>query len=295
MSDAEQAHLFGEPSDSHTSSKPSLTPAEAQKEFVTVFNRVAPEQHRYTVFKDFVTAAAIAQYNALAQDEKYEAEYLTIEAKYKKGNDHPLAELYALLVLSYGDRPTDVLGDLFMQLGLGNDRTGQFFTPYHVSKLMAGIAYGGELENLSKPFITLSEPTCGAGGMVLAFADTMLDYGHNPHERLWVQCQDIDRVAAMMCYIQLNLWHIAGVVMVGDTLAGEVREFFHTTAHHLGEWDERFKMMERIEMMRRIICGEHSFPTDDVDSEVETDDAPSASSEPPKSVSQTPMQFDFEF
>jgi len=39
--------------------------------------------------------------------------------------------------------------------------------------LLAQLTYGDELSNLQKPFITLCEPACGAGGMVLAFAKTM--------------------------------------------------------------------------------------------------------------------------
>lgn len=272
----------------------SMTPTEARAAFKKLFQSLAPEKHRYVVFKDFVTASAIALYNVLARDEKYENEYLTIEAQYKKGDKHPLAELFGLLTLSYDETPSDVLGELFMEFDLGNDRTSQFFTPFHISELMAGIGYGGELQTLSKPFISLSEPTCGAGGMVLAFAKVMMSYDHSPHERLWVQAQDIDRLAAMMCFIQLSLWHIPAIVIVGDTLKLEAKEVFHTAAYVLGGWDEKIKQWERVEMMRRLVCGEF-VANREATAEDKSVDSPVASNEPPKPVSQTPMQFDFEF
>jgi hypothetical protein len=41
---------------------------------------------------------------------------------------------------------------------------------------------------------------------------------------MWAQCQDTDRVAAMMCCLQLSRWNIPAVVIVGDALAMEARE-----------------------------------------------------------------------
>jgi hypothetical protein len=103
------------------------------------------------------------------------------------------------------------------------------------------MTYGEELKTLDKPFITLMEPACGAGGMVLAFVKVMLSHGHNPAERLWIRAQDIDRTAALMCYLQMSLWHVPGVVIVGNTIACEAREVFYTPAHHLGFWGSKLR------------------------------------------------------
>lgn len=46
-------------------------------------------------------------------------------------------------------------------------------------------------------------------------------------------------MVALMCYLQLSLWHIPGVVIVGNTIAGEAREVFYTPAHVLGGWNYR--------------------------------------------------------
>ena len=76
---------------------------------------------------------------------------------------------------------------------------------------------------------------------MLAFVKVMLSHGHDPSKRLWVQCQDVDRTAALMCYLQLSLWHVPAVVIVGNTLALEVRETFYTPAHYLGFWEARLR------------------------------------------------------
>ena len=140
--------------------------------------------------------------------------------------------------------PRDILGQLYMSLELGNTHTGQFFTPPEISELMARITFDDGVEHANKPFITLCEPACGSGGMVLAFVKVMLEKGWNPVERVWVQAQDIDRTAALMCYLQLALWHVPAAIVVGNTLSGETREVFYTPAHYLGFWPSKLARRE---------------------------------------------------
>ncbi len=161
---------------------------------------------------------------------------------YAKDEVNTFAELFADLVLTLESSPRDVLGELYMELKLGNKNAGQFFTPPHISELMAEVVYGDELKDIDQPFITLLEPTCGAGGMVLAFVKTMISHGHNPADKLWVQCTDIDRLAALMCYVQLSLWYVPAQVIVGNSLTLETREVFYTPAHYMGLWDMRLNL-----------------------------------------------------
>ena len=53
--------------------------------------------------------------------------------------------------------------------------------------------------------------------MILALVKVMITAGHNPAEKLWVQAIDVDRMAALMCYIQLSLWNVPAEVIVGNT------------------------------------------------------------------------------
>jgi type I restriction-modification system DNA methylase subunit len=229
---------------------------EQAQAFIDTFNRIALHKHRYEVFKDFVTMAAISLHNAVRKFSHLEAEYMAIVQRFTPAELDAFASLFAMLVQMLEPTPSDVLGTLFMSLDLGSAVHGQFFTPSHICELMAQIGYGHQLESLSAlasseartadsdtcaKFVTLAEPACGAGGMVLAFVRVLISHGLNPAQHLWVRCQDIDRTAALMCFIQLALWNVPAAVIVGDTLADEVREVFYTPAHYLGFWSQRLK------------------------------------------------------
>ena len=211
-------------------------------DFIREFQRLAPHRHRYEVFRDFVHMSAFSLANAwpYTRSESIEAEFETIKAKYTAEEFTGFTRLLALLRELLEPEPRDILGQLYMSLELGNDHTGQFFTPPEVSEMMARMMVSSEGDPLrGKPFVTLSEPACGAGGMVLAFVKIMIEAKLNPMHRLWVHAQDVDRTAALMCYIQLSLWGVPAAVVVGNTLANEQREVFHTIAHHLGGWKWR--------------------------------------------------------
>jgi hypothetical protein len=90
-----------------------------------------------------------------------------------------------------------------------------------------------------QPFITAGEPACGAGGMILALVKVMTEAGYDPARKLWVQAIDVERMAALMCYIQLSLWNVPAEVIVGNTLSWEIREVWYTPAHHLHLWKYR--------------------------------------------------------
>ena len=87
--------------------------------------------------------------------------------------------MLSLLVLMLDVEPQDILGGLYMELGLSNSNNGQFFIPPAISELMAMLSFGDAIDKLDS-FITLSEPACGSGGMVLDFAKQVINKGHNP-------------------------------------------------------------------------------------------------------------------
>jgi type I restriction-modification system DNA methylase subunit len=218
---------------------------EARGAFLSIFRKLAPYKHRYEVFKDFVTMAAISLHNALYKDQKLEDEYLAIINGYKPDDQQAFPKLMGCLVEALEPEPRDILGPLYMDLEIANKDAGQFFTLPEVSDLMASLTFADQLDQLEhQPFITASEPACGAGGMLLALVKTMIAKGHNPAERIWMQAIDVDRMAALMCYIQLTLWNVPAEVIVGNTLSLEVREVWYTPAHHLGLWKYRLKRQE---------------------------------------------------
>lgn len=213
---------------------------EARAAFMRTFKETAPHQHRYEVWRDFTVMAACALHNGLMKDQVREAEYLEIIHRYDKGDQEWFPVLLGQLITILDEEPADVLGSLYMELEIGSKERGQFFTPVPVSEVMAEMMFGDMLAKLERQdFITVHEPACGAGGMILAAAKTLITAGHNPAETMFVSCVDVDRVAALMCYIQLSLWNIPAEVIVGNTLSMEMREVWYTPAFHLGLWSSR--------------------------------------------------------
>jgi len=104
----------------------SINKHPAWGEFIKAFNGIARHRHRYEVFRDFVTMAAVSLHNAVRKDEILEAEYMTIVKRYSKEEATELAQLFARLVILLETEPRDVLGPLYMELELGNTNTGQF-------------------------------------------------------------------------------------------------------------------------------------------------------------------------
>lgn len=215
-----------------------------RQEFIKLFAETGRYRHRYEVFRDFIDMAAYSLHNAIFKVEELEQRYLQIIARYEKADQERFPKLLGVLVMMLEAAQEDVLGSIFMELGLGSDRAGQFFTPYHVSRLMAKLtAKGDTREDVlgDRPFLTVSEPACGAGGMVIAFAQHLLESGVNPQKELWVHCTDIDPVAARMAYVQLSLLHIPAMVVVGCALRQTVTEVYRTPAHYLGLWETRLR------------------------------------------------------
>jgi len=154
-----------------------------------------------------------------------------------------------------------------MELEIGEAKMGQFFTPYPISRMLAEVTCGDldkQFEN--KLFITLSEPACGAGGMVIAFADAMKTKGFNPQQQLFVECWDLDPVASMMCYIQLSLLHIPCKIVTGNTLTLEKFRTFYTPNYYLNNWSMKLEW----ERSKRNINGNEVLPIiDDVSEALE--------------------------
>ncbi|ENP5335031.1 DUF1738 domain-containing protein [Salmonella enterica] len=212
--------------------------------FVSLFNQTAPDENRWQVFSDFVHMAACSLYNALHRDEAFEADYMRRVGRYSREDANNMSCLLAEVIQGLEFCPTDFLGQIFMNLELGNARHGQFFTPYNVSHMMAQMTLSDGLPVLTsgeRDFITVSDPACGAGGMIVAMAEAMLEAGFNPQKQMVAYCVDIDPVAAMMCYIQLSLMGIPAIVAIGNSLTVEIKREMATPMFVLGHWHHRWQ------------------------------------------------------
>lgn len=114
----------------------------------------------------------------------------------------------------------DFLGQLYMNLNLGSHWRGQFFTPYHISELMAKLTIGEDCQRQieEKGYISICDQCVGAGAMLIAAANAMKEAEINYQRHAVFVGQDIDKVVAMMAYIQLSLLGCPGYVIVGNSL-----------------------------------------------------------------------------
>ena len=223
------------------------------KDFLDIFNRISPSKHRYTVFTDFVTMFAISLHNAIVKNEKWEEEYLRCIKGYAREDQLLFPKLLAIFVDISEGEPYDHFGQLLMELGFSEDRKGQFFTPPELAEMMARMTLTSMEEKLvHKAFITMSEPACGAGSMLLASVKVLMQAGYNPANVMWIQAIDIDRVSALMCYIQLTLWHVPAEVIVGDALSLKYREHWFTPSHYLGGWKQKLAWRRMIEHIKEL-------------------------------------------
>ncbi|WP_310610148.1 N-6 DNA methylase [Limnohabitans sp.] len=144
--------------------------AHLRAEFIRQFNALSHHKRRYEVFRDFVTLSAISLNNVMEPDTErkaaLESEYMDIIRGYSHEQAQGFAELLGLVVNMLEPTRQDVLGELYMELDLGNEKAEQFFTPNTISQFMARL--NGVEPPPGQNFVRVCEPACGAGGMVLA-------------------------------------------------------------------------------------------------------------------------------
>ncbi|OWY74844.1 N-6 DNA methylase [Pantoea sp. AMG 501] len=222
----------------------------ARKQFVSVFRHTARHLRRWDVFSDFITLAASELDLATIRAPESMERCRKICGRYRPEDIQDLHRLFSLMVSALEAKFHDFLGAIFMELELGDGRQGQYFTPYSVQSLMARMLMPGVEEAVKREgLFTLSEPTCGAGGMVVAVAECMLEAGLNPSEQMFVNCIDIDPVAADMAFIQLSLLGIPAEVITGNTLTMQFSRVRYTPVYYINGFEERLKAQRRINAM----------------------------------------------
>ena len=205
--------------------------------------REGGRNHR-EVFADFLELAfcAIAKpthWDPKRQDE-LEARYMFVVRSRDAEYIRRMPELLGMMTIGLQEEPCDFLGSVAGELGALSDHLGQFFTPFELSIAMAEMALSDCDELIrEKGFITVSEPACGAGGMVLAAAQVLRSKGLDPELTMYVQAVDLSKTAFQMAYIQLAVSNIAADVCHGNTLTletfgWEMTPSAFTFADHVG-------------------------------------------------------------
>lgn len=214
-----------------------------QKAFVRIFDGICQWNSRWDRWNDMIKLFAIELANTVdvAHRARRNEAYAAIAKKYKPEEFKRFAELFGELVLALESNPfQDFLGSMYMELELGSDQTGQFFTPYSVCCAMAEITMQGDYNELLKRegYITINDPACGAGATLIAAAEVLHKNNINFQQQAIFIAQDIDQTVGLMCYVQMSLIGCAGYVRIGNTLTDP------TTCHPLyGDGTENCWMM----------------------------------------------------
>ena len=194
------------------------------QEIIKKIEYLSGNYSEYDIFSDWIKACAIGISNTtdIVHGEIWkmrEEQYLEIVKKHGKEVMLAFGDMTGMLALELERQMYDVLGTVYMGLGIGNKNTGQFFTPPHISRLVSEVTIESQFSHFDEnDQIELNEPSCGGGGMIIAAAETLKNKGINYQRRLSVIAQDLDWKGVYMCYVQLSILGIKAIVVQGDTL-----------------------------------------------------------------------------
>lgn len=208
---------------------------ETVKTFIKKLSALESCKSPHDKFRDFLEMAYCAHAKPTAPNKEradaLEDRYMQIVGTYRdKDAIRAYPELLALVVLEI-QKECDFLGAVAAELGALNSQQGQFFTPYEISRMMAEMLIGEKVTEIEeKGYITVDEPASGAGGMVLAFANTLRRRGYYPETQLFVRATDISAQCYWMTHLQLTWAGIPAQVIHGNSLSLEVFESAWTVA-----------------------------------------------------------------
>lgn len=229
---------------------------DARRRFVSVFRDTARNLRRWEVFSDFITLAASELDMARIRTPENIEHSREICAKYSESDISNMHELFGLMICALEAKFHDFLGAIFMELELGDDRNGQYFTPYNVQSLLARLLMPDVDETIRREgFVTVSDPASGAAGMIVAYAEYLLEAGYNPSEQMFGSCIDIDPIAADMAFIQLSLLGIPAEVVTGNALTMQLNRVRYTPVYYINNFEKRLEEQRRIAAMRKFLQG----------------------------------------
>ena len=194
-------------------------------EIVKLYNSMIGAHQLWELWQDSMVMFAICISNSIDKRfaEKRKQTYLEIVHKYSKNEIDIFVKIFAEIVNQLDSNPEqDFLGDLYMNLDLGSHWHGQFFTPYTICEMTAGLTYTEEITSENAAPVSICDCACGGGALLIAgahkYSKQFQSIGLNGHDYIMICAQDISQVTAMMCYIQISLLGFAGKIKIGDSL-----------------------------------------------------------------------------
>lgn len=237
-----------------------------REEFLKRFQKLTDTRSSWQVWADLMDAWACTLANAFDPNEERKAKR---EEDYKRdiknlgGLEIP-AELFSIVVMALDRNPDqDFLGGIYMELGLGSHWHGQFFTPWSIAALMATMSLPEDKVKAQieqNGWVSFNDPACGAGATLIGAVSALKKIGVNFQQTCLFCGNDIDRVAAQMCYIQISLLGCPGWIAITNTLSNPTigdplqpiekpdQEYWYTPFYYSEVWQYRilFRNMDAL-------------------------------------------------
>lgn len=175
------------------------------------------------IFFDWIKAMFYAYCNTCNTEgyEDREKEFNRLTEKHGAKTMQMFYECHAELVMLFEKEIDDYLGKIHHQLGVHNKMKGQFFTPFHLAKMMAETQVSDVIKKLKEGRIKITDQACGSACLLLAMLAVLKEKGINYQNRVMIVCSDLDEIAIQMAYVQLSLAGVAAKCENKNALTGE--------------------------------------------------------------------------
>lgn len=225
------------------------------KKFVDMLDFGNGKYHIQTVFQDFVLASMIAIKNRYDYSQEDEDVYLRIMDKYTKEEQENFPKLLAELYIIYFNlkEVEDVLGYIFEAIGLSNGKNGQFFTPDHISRMMAKINITADEINNANDFVSVADFACGSGALLLGTIEEHRNNVENFKDKVIFYAKDIDFTCVCMTFLQLTFYGVAAEVTLGNALTNSSIKKLYTPEFVFGNWSKRIQAKNQDKKKREIV------------------------------------------
>ena len=201
--------------------------------------RESGKRNGWKVFSDFCELAycAIAKRTAQSKErrEELESRYMRCVKQYNRDQAIIFSRMLGCVITALSNSHEvsyqDFLGTIYEEEGFCDQRYGkQFFTPWDLCRLTAAMTMTDSPTVDIKPVVTVGEPCCGSGRLVLAIADYFQNNGREVATGMCACAMDIDVVCFQMSFLQFSLAGIPAIVQHGNTITLEIQESAITPA-----------------------------------------------------------------
>jgi hypothetical protein len=227
---------------------------DCEKEFISTLESIAWSKNSSELFYDFLVMTSAVLYS-WKKDKKIEEEYQKIAKSYSKNQLEKFSHLLTLVIDALTRNECDFLGSVFIKLDLSSKARGQYFTPHSISKVISNLTI---IDNEFEPgkIISVYDPCCGSGGMLIESAFNLKSKGCNyQHDALFI-AEDIDASCCYITFIQLSLFGMPAIVRCGNSLSRKFIWERETFFYHFNNVGSRFKIQREKEDCENPVSNE---------------------------------------